>query len=712
MYKVGGIDMKNPNALIAMAYVSQHADNPYAVFCEYIKYCMAVNSADTMTLAEIQTSVGKEFGLYLPYNIVLKCLEILSAQGIVRCDNHRVQRIDHFDVESFERRRFEYQQIETEIINDLIDYVKSYEKNWTNEYAREQLIRVLDRNGLAYDIFFHTKTPQRENMRVGENLPSAEDILIDEDENETEDENIDEQPLFSDSFYVGRFVEKVLAENTIKKEYLNRICEGLMLCVGAYQIPSENAEITAPKINGTTFFFDTRLLLRFIGCAGEAAVTATKELVQLIQSANGIVCYFPHTLEEMLVAFDKAIRSVENNYILRDDEMRIYLSTIRNNITILRAKKANLKSELEKSNIFIRQIDVYSDNDKLRYGFSLEDLQQYMCNSLNWERQAILNDALSIWEVHMQREGNYTEYCGTQSRLPVFVTSNSRLIGVALDYRYARPNTANISTWKSNRLPVITDIRLTCRLWSPTTQGNRLSMLYLAANSVAAQRPTRKYLNKIRDCVIELGKQIPEYSDICLPAFFDDNITDAIFENTRGSESNLNIGTFASIIAEFAEWKAKDQEEITSEVVNKLNEVSEQYNHQIDDIIEGAVQQCNSRFQKYNYLLWAIINWPVITAIAFTGVSAIISRATNNCTLMWSAFFVIAVAIIEKITASHFVTRIILRKILPYVISRYDKNADKFLRQVEMPYKGRILEKYCNENELFCRCKEICEDRE
>lgn len=340
MYKVGGIDMKNPNALIAMAYVSQHADNPYAVFCEYIKYCMAVNSADTMTLAEIQTSVGKEFGLYLPYNIVLKCLEILSAQGIVRCDNHRVQRIDHFDVESFERRRFEYQQIETEIINDLIDYVKSYEKNWTNEYAREQLIRVLDRNGLAYDIFFHTKTPQRENMRVGENLPSAEDILIDEDENETEDENIDEQPLFSDSFYVGRFVEKVLAENTIKKEYLNRICEGLMLCVGAYQIPSENAEITAPKINGTTFFFDTRLLLRFIGCAGEAAVTATKELVQLIQSANGIVCYFPHTLEEMLVAFDKAIRSVENNYILRDDEMRIYLSTIRNNITILRAKKS------------------------------------------------------------------------------------------------------------------------------------------------------------------------------------------------------------------------------------------------------------------------------------------------------------------------------------------------------------------------------------
>lgn len=34
------IDMKNPNALIAMAQVAQNAKNPYAAFCEYIKYCV------------------------------------------------------------------------------------------------------------------------------------------------------------------------------------------------------------------------------------------------------------------------------------------------------------------------------------------------------------------------------------------------------------------------------------------------------------------------------------------------------------------------------------------------------------------------------------------------------------------------------------------------------------------------------------------------
>ena len=38
--KVVGVDMQNRNALISMACVSQNANNPFMVFCEYIKYCV------------------------------------------------------------------------------------------------------------------------------------------------------------------------------------------------------------------------------------------------------------------------------------------------------------------------------------------------------------------------------------------------------------------------------------------------------------------------------------------------------------------------------------------------------------------------------------------------------------------------------------------------------------------------------------------------
>ena len=97
-----------------------------------------------------------------------------------------------------------------------------------------------------------------------------------------------------------------------------RICEGLMLCVGAYQLPSADAQAVAPQIRNAGFFFDTRLLLRFVGCAGEAAVEAANELVKLIQSNGGNIYYYPQTLEEMNCAFDEAIRNLSYNYPPRD----------------------------------------------------------------------------------------------------------------------------------------------------------------------------------------------------------------------------------------------------------------------------------------------------------------------------------------------------------------------------------------------------------
>ena len=76
MYITVVINMKNPNALIAMAQVAQNANNPYAAFCEYIKYCIFMNTEDTMHITEIREAVGREFGIYIPHNVLLKCLTL------------------------------------------------------------------------------------------------------------------------------------------------------------------------------------------------------------------------------------------------------------------------------------------------------------------------------------------------------------------------------------------------------------------------------------------------------------------------------------------------------------------------------------------------------------------------------------------------------------------------------------------------------------
>lgn len=276
--------------------------------------------------------------------------------------------------------------------------------------------------------------PDVSSIKHGAHQPTINEREMAEmlpDDEEIEPDDIATQPLFTDEYFVGKFIEETLAGDTVQKDYLIKICEGLMLCVGTYQLPSTDTNGRAPQINGTEFFFDTKLLLRFLGCASEAAVSAAAELVALIQNAGGRIYYYPQTLQEMERAFENAAKSLSYGYPPTDDEMRLYAIRIQNNPAIITAKKASLTSELANANIHLAPHETFTDNERIRFGFDQGDLQQYMRSNLLWDPQVIDNDALAIWETHMRRQGNYSEYCGTGAQLPVFVTTNSRLIGIA-----------------------------------------------------------------------------------------------------------------------------------------------------------------------------------------------------------------------------------------------------------------------------------------
>lgn len=191
-------------------------------------------------------------------------------------------------------------------------------KNWNDEEARELLTKVLDNQGLAYDIFFH------DNDKA---LNTLNDIIVDDDTLEEEMESSESDgPLYRDEYLVGKFIKEIISTDNIYKDYLISICTGLMICSGVYQLPSSKASIVQAQIRGSFFFFDTKLLLRFIECSGEAAISATKELVKLIQDAGGVVCYYQHTKEEIEYAFDETIRKLRLNLPVLDNEMRLFIS--------------------------------------------------------------------------------------------------------------------------------------------------------------------------------------------------------------------------------------------------------------------------------------------------------------------------------------------------------------------------------------------------
>lgn len=701
------INMRNPNALIAMAQVAQNANNPYEAFCEYIKYCVFSNVSSIMTLSEIRTAVGKEFGLYIPHNVLMKCLSYIQDEGVITFDTHQIKRAGPFDTEAFDRDREAYRATELAIIQAMMQYVSKYNREWTAEHTRELLIKALDRNGLAYDIFLHEGSSTNGAHQPTINEREMAEMLPDDEEIEPDD--IATQPLFTDEYFVGKFIEETLAGDTVQKDYLLKICEGLMLCVGTYQLPSTDTNGRAPQINGTKFFFDTKLLLRFLGCASEAAVSAAAELVALIQNAGGRIYYYPQTLQEMERAFENAAKSLSYGYPPTDDEMRLYAIRIQNNPAIITAKKASLTSELANANIHLAPHETFTDNERIRFGFDRGDLQQYMRSNLPWDPQVIDNDALAIWETHMRRQGNYSEYCGTGAQLPVFVTTNSRLIGIALKFREDRSGTTALYGWKQNRLPVITDIRLTCRLWSPADHSERMSLLYLTANAVAAKRPTKRYLNSIREFAIQLGKQAPEYSEICLPAYFDDVVTDTILKYTMGEEEKLDINSFATSIAELSEWKAKEQEEITNQVIAERDGVSDELKNQTQSIIDGAVESGRKLLGWRKLALWLVVKWPVTVTVIFSAITAGISLIIGNWHPMWAIALPTVLKIIETCSASNFVGKPLAKWLLPKIDESISKRISKELRKAERPHEDSIIRQIKEQTELWVECKKISE---
>lgn len=98
-------------------------------------------------------------------------------------------------------------------------------------------------------------------------------------------------------------------------------------------------------------------------------------------------------------------------------------------------------------------------------------------------------------------------------------------------------------------------------------------------------------------------------------SYFDDNVTDKILQNTSGEEDKLDLNVFASSIEELSEWKAKEQEKITNQVITERDNISDKLDKQTHQIIEGAVESCQKILMKQKIGLWLIEKWPITISL-------------------------------------------------------------------------------------------------
>lgn len=700
--------MQNPNALIAMAQVSQNADNPYAVFGEFIKYCIFQKEQNKIMVKEIIDDIEKEFGIHMPYNVIIYCLKNLEKDKIVNLHQPKglINKTGSYDISGFQTVRDGYRTIENELINSLVEYVKKYDKKWDWDYARELLVKVLDCSGIANDIFLYGRINNNDSNTLS-NDNKIDEIFISDDET-IESEDDDDNVLYKDKQFVGKFIEEVIASDSLQNEYLLKVCEGMMVCIGIYQIPSDKIDIK-PQIKKTEFFFDTRLLLRIIGCANRAAVSASIELVNMIQNAGGIICYYPQTLKEMEGALEKAIKAHLQKHPPFDYEMRSFTSQIKPSaiLTVLELKKNNLQNELEKFNIFMRKNEAFSDKDRLKFGFDYDDFHAFMSSTLEWGEPTMSNDALSIWETHMRRNGVYNDYYGTKECLPIFVTTNTSLIYTSLNYVNSRPSYKNIINWKSNRLPVITDVKLTCRLWNPSSQAKRISLLYLTANAVAAQRPTRLYLNTLRDIAIEIKKNNTDYSNIYLPSFFDDRITNAILDKTNGKEDDLNVGNVVDCLDELIDLQLEEKEETIHKIASEKENIEQKFDNQTQLIINQAIEANRNKLGFLRLELLLIYYLPIALGLILTVISGVVSLLIKNLSPFFSILLSAVVFFVDYIVTDHSIRNKLLKCCFPKLNQKFEEKISKKLKLSESPYKNIIIEQTKEQTSLWKKVKEL-----
>lgn len=697
------IKMENPNALMAVAYVSQNDNNIYDVFCEYIKYCLSKKSQTNFILNDIRKDIADEFGIELPHNVLLFCLKAIAKEGFLQVFNDKsIKIIGEYDCSILDKARIDFYNVERSLITSMVSYGIKYNKNWQYSDARKLLIDILNRSGIACDIFMENEI----------DFDAFEEDYFNEEAEYITELELDisrPEPMFKDTLIAGKFIEETLNNSaSAEKDFLYEVCKGLMLCAGIFQLADKNGEITTPNIKNTKFFFDTRLLLRLLGYAGEAAVEATKELVDLIQSNGGKVCYYPQTKVEMRRAISNAVYDLENGGIPKDYEMQIY--ALKSNpdsvTTLLRIQDDQLENSLSKLGIVESMNETFTEQERLKFGFDYKDFEKFMLDNFDksiWKDKAVQNDALSLWETHMRRSGDYSCYYGGKNELSVFVTNNTTLTRVPSMYKEARKSIKNVSAWTSNKLPVITDTRLTCRLWSPSSQSTNLPLLSLAANAVAAQRPSRKYVEKMKQIACDLKESNKNFSELFIPSILDDKMTKRVLDITGGDENKLTIDVIANSFDE-----QRIQEEIRFKT--KIKEITKERDEKQDiadalkqGIVDGAVERIKNKLGIIRSSLFTILYIDYIAAAILAMIPIVISYNLSK-NIIISLLVSAIIAVIGKIIANLLLATKLLRCYIPKLEKKFDKKIANSLFDNEKPYKSEIVNKVKAQTKFWQKC--------
>ena len=363
------------------------------------------------------------------------------------------------------------------LLQSLIDFVaERYKRKWSKEDARQHLSYFLDKEGYGAQIFLQ-KRLEIEGRKV------------------------------SPSLYIGRYIDFIQKQpEAIEKAYLEEVVNGMMVLQGIRQT-EDYQQSKQQKFKGTVFYLDTKLVLRALGFSWKAQVDSVREMVRLLREKyEARIGVFPQTYTEVEKALSTAGNAIKNGRPVYDLELKLYSELYPEEASMMLDYLPSLKSLL-KRDLGIEEVTTidWNSTDAQRYNIETTGIADYIEEKCGWRRGAVDYDVQIINQINILRKGDYTHPYGSKSKLPVFVTSNSKLAYTFRDY--ITESEENGKGWSTHALPVISDNMLLYRVWLPfATEFSNLPALTLSRFAYSAQSEGVVFFEEFRKVAAGLDR--------------------------------------------------------------------------------------------------------------------------------------------------------------------------------------------------------------
>ena len=489
--------------------------------------------------------------------------------------------------------------------------------------------------------------------------------------------------------YIGRYIDCLQEKpDCLELRYLEELVNGMMVLQGISQT-GDYQQNKHQKFKGTVFYFDTKLVLRALGFSWKAQVDSVREIVRLLRDKyEAKIGIFPQTLTEVENALSMAGSSFQKGRPIRDLELKLYSELYPEDAAML-LDFSSIVPELLKRELGIDEPTKinWDKSETRKYNIDVKVIADYIEDQCGWRRGAIDNDVEVINQINILRKADYTCQYGGKDKLPVFVTSNSKLAYTFRDY--ITENEENGKGWSSHALPVISDNMLLYRVWLPfATEYGNLPALTLSRFAYSAQSEGIVFYEKFRSMASTLEKT--KNVDLV-------NVTEAARRKVEdilmmATDGNPEQMTEEVVATSFNEYVRLEKLHLTEENT-KLSEQKESRDSQVIKLL--AQKYINKLGPKRLLLPLSKLWWLFAFAALFAATSAI----SDNVYLRSISIIPLAVQIVQFAVDKLFDDRgwrfSLYNKAIAYVKREYIKKIERGLEKDGYEADKEAVVAYC-----------------